>query len=179
VSAPSWRAKKATALLGARDIVRAEPQHPQPAQLQRPPQAARRASPPVGLGQVRVTQREEALQQPGVELARETRQLDALGVGQEPDRHTSDPTTSAGAALARVFALVFSPLMLLPEVCLVVELFHHVEKDKDILLAKDDLGVRQEQAWIEAMLLHSHSQLLCRDRGHGAWARQALEAPRY
>ena len=67
-SAPSWRAKKATALLGA--LVTPSGQNPniRSPRAATPSQAALVASPPAGLGQVSVAQREEALQQPGVEL---------------------------------------------------------------------------------------------------------------
>ena len=68
-------------------VVGAEPQHPQPTQLQRPVQAVLVAVAATDLGQVVPAQRKEPVQGLGFEFRGEPRQLLPLGVGQEPDRH--------------------------------------------------------------------------------------------
>lgn len=68
-------------------IVWAEPEHAQPAQLQRPSQAVPVAAPGPGLGQVGGAQREETVQCRGVKLRRKRRQVLPLRLREEPDRH--------------------------------------------------------------------------------------------
>ncbi len=68
-------------------IVRAEPEHAQPAQLQRPSQAVPVAAPAPGLGQIGGTQREESVQCRRVQLRRKRRQVLPLRLREEPDRH--------------------------------------------------------------------------------------------
>jgi hypothetical protein len=98
-----------------RDVVRAEPQYPKPAQLQRPAQAVVVATTVVYLGHVGVAQREEAVQGFGIEPGRKPRQALPLGTREDPQRHPSETTTTTAAMFARLLALVFVPLMLLPD----------------------------------------------------------------
>lgn len=70
--------------------------------------------PSAHFGQVGVAQREEPVQCLGVEFGRETQQLLALGVRQEPNRHSENATLLTATLLWLVIALVSSPLMLGP-----------------------------------------------------------------
>lgn len=68
-------------------IVRAEPEHAQPAQLQRPSQPVPVAASGPGLGQVGGALREESVQRRRVQLCREFRKALPLRLREEADRH--------------------------------------------------------------------------------------------